>query len=70
MCQIILGIQSLLWASNYNCFGDLCLIPIGLTTFTACIVVDKLTRKIGDWLGIWKVDVDIEGELDNSTDMD
>lgn len=61
MCQIVLAIQSMLWAKGYNMFGDFCLIPVVLTVFIFCYLTELASLKVGKLFGVWSVDANIEG---------
>ena len=41
MCQIVLGIQTLLWAENYNMFGDFATIPIFCWTVILMALIER-----------------------------
>ena len=70
MSQIVLGIQSMLWANGYNMFGDFCLIPVVLTTYLFCYLTEWTCLKVGKLFGVWSVDANIEGAGADQTAVD
>ena len=44
---IILGIQVLVCAPDYNLFGDIGLLPTVLLNYAVCILIEKLSRAGG-----------------------
>lgn len=61
MSQIVLGIQSMLWANGYNMFGDFCLIPVCIVVYMFCWLTEYVSIKAGKFFGVWSVDANIEG---------
>lgn len=70
MSQIILGIQTLLWAENYNMFGDFCTIPMIIFTLFMCSTLEILMYKGGQYFQTWKIDPNIEFKDAGTTDLD
>jgi len=58
--QVVLGIQTLLWAPNYNLFSDLGTGPVVLSTYAMCIILEKMCVAGGTWFDIWKIDESTE----------
>ena len=60
MCQIIIGMQTLLWVENYNCFSDQATIPLSAIILLVCFVTHKVCMLFGRCFGVWKIDEVIE----------
>ena len=58
--QVVLGIQVLLWAPGYNVFADLGTMPVILTTYALCALLEKGCVAGGLCLRIWKIDDSVE----------
>ena len=70
MSQIVLGIQTLLWAEGYNMFGDFCLLPVAVSTYVFCYFTELLCLKVGKLFGIWSIDANIEGAGEDHAAVD
>jgi hypothetical protein len=67
MCSVILGIQTLLFAEGYNMFGDFGTFPVIGFTFIKCFIIHRVSLIFGNWIGIWKIDVAIQGKQTATT---
>lgn len=70
MCQIVLGIQTLLWAENYNMFGDFATIPIFCWTVMLMAFVERCVYWCGSFFKVWKIDPNIEFKNVGVGDLD
>jgi len=70
MSQIILGIQTLLWAENYNMFGDFCTIPMIIFTLSMCLSLEMMMYRGGHYFNVWKIDPSIEFKDAGNNDLD
>ena len=70
MSQIILGIQTLLWAEGYNMFGDFATIPMVLFTLSFCFLIERSVYAGGRYFKIWAIDPNIEHKDDGGGDLD
>lgn len=61
MSQIILGIQTLLYVQNYNCFGDFASMPLIFTILIMCFSIHRFVLWGGGLCDIWKIDEKLEG---------
>jgi len=68
MCQVVLGIQVLLWApGGYNVFADLGTVPILLSAYALCAVLERACIAGGRALALWQIDESVarlEGQED------
>jgi sensor domain CHASE-containing protein len=56
MSQVVLGIQALLWAPGYNVFADLGTLPVLLSVYALCAVLERACRSGGKAFGLWAID--------------
>ena len=62
LCKVMIGMQSLLWVENYNCFGDQATLPISAVTIVFCFIIHKLSMLFGRCFNVWKIDEKVERE--------
>jgi len=67
--QVILGIQTLLWTTDYNIFSDIATLPLVILILLMCVVLQRVGLQIGKLLRIWKIDETIE-KLEQNYDED
>ena len=60
MTQVVLGVQTLLWAKEYNAFGDFGLIITLLICYILCLILEKLCILSGNFINLWRIDSSIE----------
>jgi hypothetical protein len=61
----------LLWAEGYNVFADLGTMPILLSSYALCALLERVCLYCGKCLKIWKIDDSIERleGIDESGDL-
>jgi len=60
MSQVVLGIQVLLWADGYNVFADLGTLPVLLSMYALCALLERGFRAAGRRLKVWEIDASVE----------
>ena len=60
MSQVVLGIQVLLWADGYNVFADLGTMPVVLSMYALCALLERACRASGRHLKVWEIDASVE----------
>ena len=60
MSQMVLAIQVLLWAPGYNLFADLGTLPVLLSTWALCTLLERGSVAAGRAAGLWKIDESVE----------
>lgn len=59
MSQVVLGIQVLLWADGYNVFADLGTMPVVLSMYALCALLERAYLAAGRRLKVWEIDASV-----------